>query len=91
MRTLTRVKQSPCIGLLLFLVLAVTACGTPVNPDPADTSPAVVAMTAFVPTTDPSHNEEIGFTTDCCDATRNVPRNSQDLWIGLSRGVSVTS
>jgi hypothetical protein len=57
------------------LVVAIAACGEQVpNPDPGDTSPAVVAMTAFVPTTDPSHNEELGFTTDCCDATRNVPR-----------------
>jgi hypothetical protein len=72
---LQRVERLSRIGWALLSAVALTACGEPVqNPDPNDASPAVVAMTAFVPTSDPNHNEEIGFKADCCDATRKVPR-----------------
>jgi hypothetical protein len=74
-RPLHRLEKLSRIGWVLLSAVAVTACGEPVqSPDPNDASPAVVAMTAFVPTSDPNHNEEIGFKADCCDATRQVPR-----------------
>jgi hypothetical protein len=76
------------IGLVLLIVAGMAACGEPVpDPDPSDASPAVVTMTAFVPTTDPSKNEEIGFRADCCDATRQVPRGKTIDFIASAKDV----